>query len=306
MYCVYLDHTSEPLKVLGRIHQRLAQHRREEPLPGLLLHTCHRVEWYSPVEGSLPEPELARGSRLVGEWEALRRLSKIASGVMSIVVGDSLVFRQVVEADDRLSGYSSMRGLVKRATTIADEARQMFDLSPIVEYAGLPRVFKATDSQQGRPLANRLVIVGGGMLAQAIAVHSTTAYSDIVVVTRNPTRLRLTLASELPTAGRPPRVVSPRVATTEAVRVPFDLALATTSTNQTYLGDIGALARHRNVNRVIDFCAIPFLADSISRYSHISDRDVLSAIVEANGPVARRAHQAEAWIDSAARAVEVS
>ncbi len=134
MRCVYIDHTTEPVEALGGLHHRFVRDPPKLQVPGLLLHTCHRVEWYSKAEGSLPVPELASGKEIFGERAALSRLSKIASGVMSIVVGDSLVFRQVVEAGCRLERTSPAR-FTPRHGHICDQdiLTQVIDANRAVE-----------------------------------------------------------------------------------------------------------------------------------------------------------------------------
>jgi hypothetical protein len=152
----------------------------------------------------------------------------------------------------------------------------------------------------------RLVVVGGGMLAQAIAARSGPAYGEVVLVTRNTARLRRTLASSDMEAEVRVTVVSPAAAKTEAVRQPFDLALATTSANRAYLRDIGTLATHPNVSRALDYRATPLLPRSTPRHGHILDEQILSRVTEANRVVKERARLAEAWIDSVVRQVGVT
>jgi glutamyl-tRNA reductase len=303
MRCVYMDHTTEAVEVLGGLHHRLVREPPELHVRGLLLHTCHRVEWYSAAEGDLPISELESGKELIGEREVLGRLSKIASGAMSIIAGDSLVFRQVVEAGSRLERTAPERGLLQRAVRLAKEARRRFDLAPVVDYADVPRTLRFIDLRHGHPLATRLVVVGGGMLAQAIAAHSGPAYGDVVLVTRNTSRLRRTLALSCMGTEVGVTVVSIAAATAEALHGSFDIALATTSTNLAYLRNIETLAVHPNVGRALDYRATPLLPRSTPRHGHIRDEDIITRIIEANRPVEERAREAKAWIDSMAREV---
>jgi hypothetical protein len=118
------------------------------------------------------------------------------------------------------------------------------------------------------------------------------------MVTRNTSRLRKTLQAGNSQGVPRVSVASPSAAAAQAVSEPFDLALATTSTNPSYLRDISRLATHRNGTRVLDYCAAPLLPRLTPGHSHISDQEILAPIIEANESVEQRARLAEAWIDS--------
>ncbi len=303
MRYVYLDHTTEPLDVLGKLHGRLINDRSQLQVSGLLLHTCHRVEWCSAAGGAPPVPELASGTETLGARRALSRLSKIAAGVMSIIVGDRLVFNQVLEAGSQLDSTSAEYVLLHRALGIARQARQRFGLEPVIDYGDMPRTLRSIDSHQGRAPVARLVVVGGGMLAQAIALRSGPAYGNVVLVTRNTSRLHKTLHSSMDASVRA-KVVSPAAAMAEAAREPFDLALTSTSTNRTYLRYIDTLTAHPNLGRALDYRATPALPRATHKYGHISDADILRQVIEANRVVADRAREASGWIDRVTDEVE--
>src|SRR5712691_2709420 len=114
-----MAHTRHAPRVLGSLHARLALAPPADAVAGLLLHTCHRVEWYSEGLQDPPIPELAGQSRLVGEAESLARLSQIAAGARSIIAGDRLVLQQVVQARGRVADVPQLDGFVAQAIDAA-------------------------------------------------------------------------------------------------------------------------------------------------------------------------------------------
>lgn len=304
MRCVYLDHTTSSVAALGLVHQRLVDAPPTDAHSGLLLHTCHRVEWYAGNEAEPPVPDLRDGATVLGRSQALSRLSQVASGARSLVVGDRLVLQQVIDAGARLPDDSIMRDFVTEAVEIATEARQRFDLTPAVDYADVPRVLRSQETSGAKQGSLRMILVGGGMLAQAIAVGSGAAYGDVVMVTRSTSRLRRTMAAAHgQTAGI--TVSSSQHALTNHAQVPFDLVIASASSNPTYLQNVRGLARHDNVNLVLDFTATSSFSQRPSSYHHISDPGMIQWLRDSNLPVERRAAQAVEWIEERAAAASV-
>lgn len=294
MRYVFMDHTTHPLGTLGALHLRLASTPPRHSADGFLLHTCHRAEWYTQRNWNVPIPELAARPRLRGEEAALIRLSQIAAGARSLVVGDGLVLRQVIDAGRRVT-QTSLRRFVSQAVRIAEEARRKFDLVPVVDYADLPRAWAAGMTPTDGLAVRRLIIVGGGMLAQAMASASTASYDHVIMVTGNTARLRRTVAN-LPLPATSVAVTRARDAIARYTAEPFNLVIATTSSRPSYLDDVAALAAHENAAFTLDLSATPLPVRTAPRYSHIADRSVLAWISDINQPVEARAAEARTWI----------
>ena len=185
----------------------------------------------------------------------------------------------------------------RRALAVARAARLRFDLTPVVDYADLPAFLRNLHPRDDSSTAKRLVVVGGGMLAQAIALRSRTEYTSTVIVTRNAPRLRRSLLDTFPKDGRIPEIIGPATAPDVAGDKSFDLVLATTSRKPSYIQSIEAIASQPNVKRIIDLCATPFFERRLPKYKHIADADIIDLITLANSAVAERAKHAQSWIE---------
>lgn len=295
MRYVFMDQTTHSMKTLGALHLRLTSTMQQRPMDGFLLHTCHRAEWYSEKARDAPIPELAARPRRRGTAAALIRLSQIASGSRSVIAGDGFVLRQVVDASHHLVGEPTLKAFVAEAVEIAEQARRRFELVPVVDYSDVPRALAAEPTPMNGRRAGRLIIVGGGMLAQAMASASIDFYRQVVMVTRSTARLRRAIA-ELPIPSATVVVTNAQDAVAQHTHEPFNLVIATTSSRPSYLSNVAALAGHGNAESTLDFSAAPLLPRTTPRYSHISDDNVLTWIKAINRPVEIRAAEARAWI----------
>ncbi|MGW5922311.1 hypothetical protein ACWFPY_25265 [Nocardia fluminea] len=261
----------------------------------MFLHTCHRIEWYTEkADAYSPIAELNGASEIFGRINVTARLGQIAAGVKSLIVGDHLVFQQVLESGHRVAENSAIGSVFSTAIALASEARHRFDIAPIVDYSDILGVLRVANNETSGPV-KRLIIIGGGMLAQSIAVASGSSYGEVVIVTRNPTRLRRSLIARA--NGRPqPFVTTARNAAEAYTDLPFDLVIATTSANETYLNNLSAIANSANVGRALDYSATPFLPVATPNYLHISSDGIMQWVSELNRPVQVRAAYAAAWI----------
>lgn len=294
MRYAFMDQTTHSMGTLGAIHLHLASTMHAKPKDGFLLHTCHRLEWYSDDAWGAPIPELAMRPQWRGASSALIRLSQIASGARSVVAGDTFVLRQVVDAG-RLVEKPTLKAFVGEAVEMAEQARRKFDLVPVVDYSDVPRALVAGPTPLNGRMAGRLIVVGGGMLAQALASASMDSFRQVIMVTRSTARLRRTVA-EMPIPSTAIVVVNAQDAITHHTHEPFNLIIATTSSRPSYRSNVAALAGHGNAVSTLDFSATPLLPRTTPRYSHISDDNVLTWIRAINRPVEIRAAEARAWI----------
>lgn len=181
------DDTTHSLAALGRTHQALCT---EPPAPsshGMLLHTCQRIEWYAIGSLAAPVPVLDGRPPIWGRRRALIRLAQIAAGTQSLVLGERFIHRQVLGAAGRVPFDHPLFRLTKDALRLAERAREEFDLHASVDYSDLPQLLL---NHRGGTPARQLLVIGGGMLARAVAAAPPNGYERVVMMTRGPRKLR--------------------------------------------------------------------------------------------------------------------
>lgn len=124
----------------------------------VVLRTCHRFERYWAEEDDFSlESRSPHGPVVIGHAAVSARLAQIAAGTVSLIVGESFVYQQV---------YAAFHGLPLNhlLSGAAAEARRRFDLHAALDYSQLARMLLDDCS----PADTTAVVVGGGMLAQAL------------------------------------------------------------------------------------------------------------------------------------------
>jgi glutamyl-tRNA reductase len=223
----------------------------------------------------------------------LTRIAQVAAGVKSLIPGDQLVLQQVAEAHARTSAQSEIHHVTRAGIKLAREARERFDLVPDVDYADVPRTLRS-DSFAGPDL---LVVVGGGMLARAVAAAPGPGYQRVLIATRNPKRLRQSIRSESHD-GTPVSAANIGDVLTACSNRRFNLVVATTSPNELYRTKIVELIAHRNANATLDLCAEPISRDTVANCRRISEVDFKTWLYEANQTLHARIREASEWIIS--------
>ncbi|MFD4113203.1 hypothetical protein ACFWSJ_07090 [Streptomyces niveus] len=291
---VYADDTTHSLAELGAVHQGLCASPPEPSHIGLLLHTCQRIEWYAVAEALPPAVELLGRSSACGQRAALVRLAQIAAGSLSLIAGERFIYRQVREAASRLMPDHPLHGVVRDALVLAARARQEFGLYAQVDYSDLPHILFDRCASEPR----RLLVIGGGMLARAIAAAPPPGYDRVVMMTRGPRKLRR-LVEGLGTVT----VVRHTSLDRALGGRPYDTIIATTNVHGDYQQQVRAAAAGPQSRDVVDLCCTPALPERPNGYRHLYDPDVLRVLAEANRSMADRALQAREWI---AQNVEVT
>ncbi|UGQ14341.1 hypothetical protein LO772_12565 [Yinghuangia sp. ASG 101] len=284
----FIDDTTHPLPALGRMHHDLTQNPPPRSAHGVLLHTCQRVEWYAVGDLAAPVPALRERPIFLGRQRALVRLAQIAAGTRSLVLGEQFVFRQVRAAAEQLPSNHPLFRLLVDALDLAERAREEFRLQAHVDYSDLPRFLL---DHRDRGQARRLLIIGGGMLARAVAAAPPGTYEQIVMMTRGPRKLRRLVdgADNITVV----RAASLRKALGGR---PYDTVIATTNLGPDYRAWVSAAAWSPHCCGVVDLCGEPALDRRPARYLHLYDPDVLETLAEANRDVAERAVLARRWI----------
>lgn len=286
-FCSYLDASTHTHAELGERYARSFTAPAQSSPSGVLLSTCHRLEWYQALTGEngagplLPEARTVLGHRAV-----LTRLARIAAGTRSLILGERFIFDQVKAAFTGLAEGHVLRGAADQALRIAVQARQRFRLAAHLDYTDLVRLLLQRTQATPRTLA----IIGGGALARALAsefAHERT----VLMVTRQPKRLRRHLASlRIP-------VTALRAADLPAhLDSPHDLVIATIDLEPQYKARICALATAPTCATTIDLCTVPTL-DARPAYHHLHHPDVIKTIEDSNRDLIAQVREADAWIE---------
>lgn len=282
----YLDSTTTPLRVLGALSQRKTLLSLRESQ--LSISTCERLERYTSYS-AVAVPDDFSGVRTIrGTAAVVRRLIEISAGVRSRVIGERFVFHQVRRSVEALPAEHPMRAVGRTALATAAQLRADHGLRPAVDYEDLSfdLLGKLASGRSGRRAA--LVLVGGGMLARAIATHRRAAeYAAVIMVTRSPKRLRRRLAA--------PNVLVCRLASVDRRLTDggCDVVLATSGMTVDYrAGLLETLASA--AAPVLDLCAVPLLDDverPLEQYLCLYDPEVDDYIAQCNARVTKSAKE---------------
>jgi len=255
--CTYIDTSVWEPRAIGQVHERLASASWPMDAAAMRLHTCQRIEAYrcnvrgesSPAHDVLGiGAEVAIGDPLL----ASRRLAEIAAGVRSELLGEGFVLRQVERAADLLPTDHPIRPVARDAVAVARWVRARHGLVAPVSYPELAlRLLKR--HQDGGP-ERGLLIVGGGMLAQAVADRAENiGYPQVLLVTRSPKKLR---GLRLPANSQPCTVGQADLALGAGT---WDVVIATTNTGGPYRSKIQGLVTDARCRFVVDLSAVPVL-----------------------------------------------
>jgi glutamyl-tRNA reductase len=173
--------------VSGAERERFARALRESSRVGLLLETCHRVEWYGPADAD-PATLPAGGLRLADE-DAARHAISVAVGLDSVVVGEDQVLHQLRESVEVARQEGRLDAVLDRLFTFAlragRRARSWRDGRP----RSLADVAVAAIERRNGPVAGRpLLVVGAGKMGGLAARAASAAGAHVVVTSRSVSR----------------------------------------------------------------------------------------------------------------------
>lgn len=276
MRCAFVDTSIWPAQAIGADHERLARELASD-ITGFVLHTCQRVEVYT-----LDQPPVLPGpsGEVIGRNAVARRLTEIAAGVRSQVLGERFVLQQVALAG-AAAGETPFTGVVGDAVKLATELRRRHNLDAALDYPAAA-IRLLTDRQPRRP--EWLVVVGGGMLARAIAAHGRATHRYVMVVTRSPKRARRRLGP----AASSISVCSPAGAYALLGSTRWDMVIATTNLDARYRLQIGALIDDDGCTGAVDLSSAPLRRECTEGYQHMYGPRFASLVDEQNAVVADR------------------
>ncbi|WP_030458510.1 hypothetical protein [Kitasatospora sp. NRRL B-11411] len=288
-WCSFNDATTHTWEELGASF-RPAESGSGGSTTGLLLQTCHRVEWYEaePATAAVAPLPIRLARRITGHEAAASRLARIAAGTMSLILGEQFVFQQVRTAFDRLPGGHPLRSVGDEVLLLASQARDRFGLHAGLDYRHLARTLLGASVVH----PDNLVVVGGGMLARAVA-EELGSDRRVFVLTRSPKKLRRVL----PDASGRATVLRITELPDTVKRSGYDLVLATSGLTPMYREHIARLVDDGSRHQVVDLCATPVLRDR-PNYQHLHHPAVTHLIEDANRPTVEAARAASSWIEN--------
>ncbi|MCL5067431.1 MAG: hypothetical protein M1368_03645, partial [Thaumarchaeota archaeon] len=194
--------------------EKLARLKDNNPnvLEMVLLSTCNRLEIYATCKNAHDAARIlfpllssgrSGGKENVFQYidlEAVRHVFRVAAGMDSLVVGESQVLRQILDAPKKSAGALSSDGVLNRlfskAHSLGSEIRQShahgLDRSLGLSVAHfVERYFARQKSDEGLPSKPNILLVGSGkMIRVAASSFDRSKIGSLVVMARTTTQAR--------------------------------------------------------------------------------------------------------------------
>ncbi|MEP7070814.1 MAG: glutamyl-tRNA reductase [Verrucomicrobiota bacterium] len=210
LFCFGLNHRTAPIEMRERFagHGDTAQRLREAGAAELmLLATCNRVEIYGASENSIASDEIARSMRrhdssltpieLEGFYrhsdaECVRHLFRVASGMESMVVGETEILGQAKRAYEKAQACGDtgplLHRLCQRAFRVAKQVRTRTQITRGSVSVGSVAVDLA-EKIFGDLRKRRVLVLGAGEASEkTVRALAGRGVSDLRVSNRSPAR----------------------------------------------------------------------------------------------------------------------
>jgi glutamyl-tRNA reductase len=162
-------------------------------VPGLVLETCHRIEFYAVIDADNADNPFAyatpEGGRLLRREAAIRHAVSVAAGRDSVVVGENQILHQLRQAVDAARAAAALDPVLDRIfstalrtgrrarTWLPDRPRSLADFA--VDLV----------AQQARGLSGRdVLVVGTGLMGKLAMQAAGRAGARVAVASRSPQR----------------------------------------------------------------------------------------------------------------------
>lgn len=170
--------------------QRFRDEVRAKLAPGgLLLETCHRVEWYATtpaIDTAHLAPALPAGGRVLGGAAAVRHAVAVAVGRDSVVVGEDQILHQLRQALVAARTGSMFDPALERLFAMALRAGRLARSWRQGPVRSLADVAIASIEGQTSGIADReVLIVGAGRMGRLAARAATAARASVVIASRS-------------------------------------------------------------------------------------------------------------------------
>lgn len=293
--CAYVDSTVRDVRWVGSAYERLCGTGAASRIrDGFLLRTCERVEVYTALGSTASRsahPFSDVAVEVGGAVAVRRRLTEIAAGASSRLLGERFIAGQVERAGRRLPATHPLREFVADAVRLARRVRVDHSFAASADY---PDLVGRLLRDAGRAEPRSLVVVGSGVLARTVMRHRfVLGYRQVLPVTRSVKRLR----KRVP--GSHLWVCSPGSVWDRLNGSGWDVVIATTNLVEPYRTRIGELVADRRCRVAVDVSCVPLLATPPDdRYHNLYGSAFSALVAEQNFVVADKAERVRSAIAS--------
>jgi Glutamyl-tRNAGlu reductase, N-terminal domain len=256
----YKDHSMfDPYRMA--VHSAAVKHRMQSLAAQglLLLTTCLRVELYGDRAAVQTQSTDLIGNpkgSLFGTDEVAQRLSEIAAGTRSQILGESYIGEQISQVVDLLPPYSPMRRLASLAIEIGKEAQTRYSFFASADYDKI--VLDLINEAIGMDgIGGTLYLVGAGMLGRSILLGELPRrFRTTRIISRDPKGLRRKLRG----LTIPPIEVGRADNLKPAKESNSVVVIATNEVADTYRSTLEALFWAIEPSRIIELSSLPAFA----------------------------------------------
>ncbi len=190
-HCYHVDHSFYSAKEIGKLYSTVSQKFSRDDLgDSVVLATCQRIEAYTTL-GFNPLAALQLPFKHISGWNAVKhRLTSIACGVESQILGERNVYHQVINAFRDEGDDSELKRLCEEAVDDAEAIRDEHGFYADRNYEDISLAILQDSLDSGEAGAIGLVVVGSGMLARNFLDKGALPYDPIVFLTRSPKNLK--------------------------------------------------------------------------------------------------------------------
>ncbi|MFM0204685.1 hypothetical protein PQR53_33150 [Paraburkholderia fungorum] len=168
-----------------------------------VLVTCQRAELYCfgelnrELAAEILGPLMDNAHTIRGTTKVLRRLSEIAAGAHSWLLGEEYIEHQVQRAFSHTKENTQLRWLGNKAIQIAKKVKVQHEFRSIRDYPEIALDIAEDATKRWSVDENALFIIGGGMLGRALVNAALQRnWNEITLITRTPKKLRRLLSNK--------------------------------------------------------------------------------------------------------------
>lgn len=192
LHCYHVDHSFYSAKEIGKLYSTLSQKFSRNDLgDSIVLATCQRIEAYTTRDtnplGALQLPF----KHISGRRELKHRLTSIACGVESQILGERNVHYQVINAFRDENDANMLKMICAEAIADAEAIRKEHGFYADMNYEDISLAILQDSLASADAHAVGLVVVGSGMLARNfLDKGALPVYDHIIFLTRSPKNLK--------------------------------------------------------------------------------------------------------------------
>lgn len=255
----FVDHKVAQLKELGALLTDVESSDRNSLPSNISLVTCQRFElYYSTQNAEVPGVYFRKLHNKLrfchGYYPVLRRVSRIACGLESLLLGEKFVQNQVKLALNGVNQSDSLRNIFEKALYISQTARETHNFYAATDYTEI--AFELLQQMQNYQSSSKaLIVIGSGAIGRGVLSHSMAReYRRVVGLSRWPKKLKRRVQLDYIDTIHPDKIPSMEVF------APYDCIVAISDTNEEYLNLIRNLCGSDQCTGIIDFSSNPLFS----------------------------------------------